>query len=208
VNPTTTRRALAVVLLVAAALYGCGRLPTSPLVEPVPAPAPADVAAPAPPASDPELLGLVSQLPQVVSQLLPPPPIVTPVLESLTAALPLDGSVGGVIRVGRFTVEVPAGAFDGVGVVEIVVPDTTRLLCRLHIAPDDKNHFEVPVRLTVGLEGVEHPERMGILWWNPALREWEPVESYVDPDGKTVRADLEHFSEYSVQEVIRSKAGW
>lgn len=186
-------RTLVVALAVAAAVHGCGRLPTAP--EAVPPAAP-QAAAPAPEPA-PTLIGVIS-----VAPLGPIAP------DTLETAVPLDGAFGGEVKLGRFTVAVPAGAFDGLGVVSIAVPDPTRLHCRLEITPESRNGFDVPVRLRIRLDGVAHPERMGILWWNPAMREWERVESRVDLATLTVEAELEHFSEYSVQEVDRAKGGW
>uniref|UniRef100_A0A832MLV6 ZU5 domain-containing protein n=1 Tax=Eiseniibacteriota bacterium TaxID=2212470 RepID=A0A832MLV6_UNCEI len=186
-------RSLAVALAVAAAALGCGRLPTAPDVVPPAAPqAAAPVAEPAP-----TLAGVVTVAPSG--------PIAPDTLE---AAAPLDGALGGEVKLGRFTVAVPAGAFDGLGVVSIAVPDPARLHCRLEITPESSNAFIVPVRLRIRLDGVAHPERMGILWWNPTMREWERIESRVDRETLTVEAELEHFSEYSVQEVDRAKGGW
>jgi hypothetical protein len=49
---------------------------------------------------------------------------------------------------------------------------------------------------------------MGILWWDPAAQAWVPIDCVVDPKAETIEADLEHFSRYSVQDVLTAKAGW
>jgi hypothetical protein len=120
----------------------------------------------------------------------------------------IAGLVGDALKAGRFRVDLPPGAFDGIAAVRIAVADTMLLHCRLDIAPLSKNHFLRPVTLRVSLAGVAHPERMGIVWRYGATGEWSVAESRFDPGTGVLTTELEHFSEYAVSEVFRNKAGW
>jgi len=139
-------------------------------------------------------------------------------LESLTLSLVgllvrtlnLVGSLGGTLTQGRWNVVVPPNAIQGTATVAIGVSSEASSDCQLEIMPATKNHFNVPVVLTVDCSSVPPDKLAGyvILWFNPATRRWVPVEgSKVDLVRKTVSAPLLHFSRYSVGPAD-GKAGW
>ena len=39
-------------------------------------------------------------------------------------------------------------------------------------------------------------EKIGVAYWNPSQKEWEPLESSVDSAGQVVKAAVRHFSQY------------
>jgi len=121
----------------------------------------------------------------------------------------VSGTVGGVVRAGRFTVAVPAGAFDGDGDISIDVPDSTALLVKLHIT-GVPNAFKVPVTLRVSYEAFDgdpstDPAYYKIFWYDDSTQRWQMLETAVDTKNKTVSTELEHFSTYGV---LEAKAGW
>jgi hypothetical protein len=184
---------------------GCSTLPTAPLV---PAPQSNDTEVSSD--SSPELLGgIVGGVGGIVGEVIPPviPPIGT-VLDTVIRSLPIHNGVGGAVENGKFLVTIPTGAIRGDAEVKVIVPDSTQLRCFLEITPPEANGFEIPVTLSINPVGQAHPERLGIAWFNPATREWEPVDSQFNPATGRVEAQLPHFSEYRVQEALRSKAGW
>jgi hypothetical protein len=63
----------------------------------------------------------------------------------------INGAQGGRVTVGRFTLDVPPGAFQGFATVLIAVPDPHRLQCSLDIVP--ARSFNAPVKLTVNASG-------------------------------------------------------
>ena len=181
-------------VLVLLALAGCSALPPAPRVQ---TGASADVsAAPAE--------GLLGGPPVT----LPPP---APPGDSVSdeVARVVDGAVGQVVRNGDVTLRVPPGAFAGAAEIHVRQPDPARLHCQLEILPAEKNHFDVPVTLEFDVSKSDEDVReLGIFWWDPAQQEWVPVDSYANPEKKTVSAQLPHFSEYKVDHVFKSKAGW
>lgn len=195
----------ALVLLGLMVLAGCSTMPTAPIV-----PAPGSNDAAVSNGSDPELLGgVIGGIVGGVGSIVPPviEPIRT-VTDTIIRSLPLEGGLGGALENGNIRITVPAGAVQGDVEVKIIVPDSTKLHCFLEITPATANGFDVPVLLSINAAGQPHFERLGIAWFNPATKEWEPIDSQADVTTGRVEALLPHFSEYRVQEVFRSKAGW
>jgi hypothetical protein len=94
--------------------------------------------------------------------------------------------------------------------VGIGVAAGTSPACQLEIVPATKNHFSVPVILTVDCRTVPGTQlaHYVIFWFDPATSTWVPVAgSHVDPVHKTVSAPLQHFSRYAVGPAD-GKAGW
>jgi len=122
----------------------------------------------------------------------------------------LPGVVGGVVAAGKVTVEVPAGAFDGMGMVKVTVLDSVTRHCRLEITPGGLNHFDVPVKLTFDCSDFTYDElrRSGVQWFNPVEQQWVQVDTYMDFTKGTVSARLEHFSEYKCEKPKPGKASW
>jgi hypothetical protein len=79
----------------------------------------------------------------------------------------------------------------------------------LSISPADKNHFSVPVTLTIDCRGISQAQlsTFVIAWRDPATGKWVPVSgSKVDLTTMTVSAPLQHFSQYAAGPP--SKFGW
>lgn len=181
------RSRLLLVFALAALIVGCAQLPSQPRVEP--ASSTANVTAPA---SD--LLGLVGGI----------------VKGLISITTNVVGEIGGVLTNGRWRVEIPAGAIDGNAVVRVGVAEPGSPECELEITPVSKNHFRVPVTLTIDCRNVSDSELRNyvIYWSDPVAKRWVEVPgSKVDLAHKTVSAPLSHFSTYSVGPK-GGKAGW
>ncbi|OGR52448.1 MAG: hypothetical protein A2049_08360 [Elusimicrobia bacterium GWA2_62_23] len=62
--------------------------------------------------------------------------------------------------------------------------------------------FDTPVTISLPYEaGEKAPERLAVAYWNDQKGEWEPLVSKLDKDGRFIRADVEHFSQYQVVEL-------
>jgi len=121
----------------------------------------------------------------------------------------VSGDHGGTLSVGRFTIQVPAGAYKGDATIGVSVPDQGVLQCNLSISPASANGFRVPVTLTTSYAGanVVDPNALVEVWFDESSGLWRPVlGTSVDPANKEVVAPLAHFSRYGV--VNEGKAGW
>ena len=137
-----------------------------------------------------------------------------PVFESVpgpSIALPLSGGAlisgaqGGRVTVGRFTVDVPPGAFQGTATILIAVPDSRRLQCTLDILPALEK-FDVPVKLTVDGSGgdVVDAKDWVLVTWDVKTRSWRKLPG-CGVSSSEVTGWLPHFSQWGV---VDSKAGW
>ena len=129
--------------------------------------------------------------------------------DSLEISTIITGIVGGELRNGVIDVKLPAGAIDGTAQISIRVNSLDSKRCELSIVPASANQFAKPVLLTVDCSGLSHLERYGILWLDESTGEWVDIGSTVDLNLSTITAELSHFSQYKVAEVLREgKAGW
>ncbi len=171
---------------------GCSQMPTAP--SPVQSPATQVTASPGGNAAQPgSLLGGLTS-------------IVNGLVKLVFKLLSIDGSIGGSLTNGRWSVNVPPGAIDGSASIGIGVADAGSSNCQLEIYPVTMNHFSVPVQLSVSCPTVSSAELQSyvILLYNPQTGTWAPVAgSKVDLASKTVSAPLQHFSTYRV-----GRAGW
>ncbi len=115
--------------------------------------------------------------------------------------VPIDGSTGGVARVGRFTVTVPAGAWSGMGTVSIQVPNPDVVQCELDVT-GVPNAFARLVTLEVDTRqtGASDP---GVVWFDPGTGKWYLLAASGSRESQTVT--LRHFSKYGC---VGGKAGW
>ncbi len=128
--------------------------------------------------------------------------------EPLSSSKDIDGDKGGSLTVGRFTVDVPRGAYTGSATITIGVADPSVLKCDLKVTPNSANGFSVPVTLTTdwSLTNVTDPTSLVEVWYDEAAGVWRQcLGSSVDLVKLTVFAPLSHFSTYGV---LESKAGW
>jgi len=115
----------------------------------------------------------------------------------------VNGVVGGVLKNGDWTVKIPAGAFSGVGVVTVTVPDPGVRSCELSIVPSLLNSFQVPVTLSCRLQSTAEVQGYEMEWWDPATRTWKTIPSTTSATTMSCDAPLPHFSTYRC-----GKAGW
>jgi hypothetical protein len=116
----------------------------------------------------------------------------------------VNGLVGGVLKNGDWTVKIPAGAFSGIGVVTITVPDPGVRSCDLNIVPSMLNSFRVPVTLSCRLQSTTEVATYGIQWWDPSAKTWKSLPSTTSATTMSCDATLPHFSTYR----CGGKAGW
>ena len=184
---TRLSRTLALGGLIVLAVLGCGQLPTTPRSP--------DFAAGDTLSTQPaSLIGSV----------------VDGSVGLIVRTLNLVGSVGGSLTNGRWTVVIPAGAVDGSASVALGVKTLDDPHCALQISPADKNHFSVPVTLTIDCRYVSSDvlSTYVIYWLDPSTGNWvEVAGSKVDLTRKTVSAPLQHFSQYAAGPA-GGKAGW
>ena len=137
---------------------------------------------------------------------------------ALTTSVKIDGSVGGRIVCGRYVATVPAGAFPGVGLITMTVPDSTLMLCDLTISPSDLNGFLEPIDLALHTTKTDAAiDSLDFYWWNPVKGDWTSMgcqtsttlDAVLQPELLAtdpvvgVRLELNHFSRY-----MAGKAGW
>jgi len=121
----------------------------------------------------------------------------------------IDGSVGGELHNGRFSLQVPKGAWEGTLTVTMTVPNPTVMRCDLTIDKPDQNHFKQPVVLCGMCNNVvsaNSADGMVFVCLNDMTGKWSPVAgSTTNANTGLVSASLQHFSQYGV---AQGKAGW
>ena len=174
--------ALALMALIAG--VGCSSLPTEPRPESGPPPAAADTSGTAGAKTLP-----ISTRPS-------------------TTTRTINGTLGGLVSAGNFTVVIPPLAVSGTVTVTVTQPDVTKPVVELEISPPSANGFLVPVTLIAdaGSMSTKTLAAAHISWLNPSTGKWEPMASQVDLASRTVICPLRHFSTYSVES--GGKAGW
>ena len=199
--------ALVALALVVGAGAGCGSMATAP----IPTASSAVAATPTDDAGAPPATNAMANPATTPNGLLSPiASIVDGLVGLLVRVLNLVGDLGGTLSNGRFRLDIPAHAISGNAKVALGVRSFSSPDCAIEILPQDKNHFDVPVTLTVDCRLVPRDRLAGyvILWYNPTTNAWVPVPgSTVDLTNKTVSAPLTHFSRYQVG-TNDGKAGW
>jgi hypothetical protein len=130
----------------------------------------------------------------------------------------VDGLVGGRLVCGRYVLSIPPGAFAGVGMVSMALPDSTLMLCNLTIAPAELNAFQLPVSLEIHTsETTADTDSLEIYWWDPGNSRWTAMgcqksnslqkalkdELLTSDPAVGAYVPLSHFSTYA-----SGKAGW
>ncbi len=115
----------------------------------------------------------------------------------------INGLLGGAIKNGDWTVKIPAGAFSGIGVITVTVPDASVRSCDLKIFPSLLNSFRVPVTLSCRSATTADAQTDVMMWWDPSAKEWKVIPSTANLTTLSRDAPLSHFSTYQC-----GKAGW
>ena len=129
-------------------------------------------------------------------------------ISSSTNSKDIDGSKGGSIDNGRFTLIVPPGAFTGIATVTILVPNPTVMQCQLTITPPEANHFAIPVQLVADCHDASqlNVSSLATLWYDELNQRWTLVNgSVISIPNSTITTPLMHFSYYGI---FDGKAGW
>ena len=123
----------------------------------------------------------------------------------------IDGARGGALSAGRFTLEVPAGAFDGQAEVGISVPGRDATWCELQIFPGASRGFSVPFTLKARVDDatVDVLPNLAVLTLNEHTGEWTPVPgTEVVWSAEKIEAPLSHFSIFMVGDPELGRSIW
>lgn len=107
---------------------------------------------------------------------------------------------GGVVSLGRFRLEIPAGALSEDTFIEISRPDPHLVMCELE---PHGIQFNLPVTLQIDYGGttVEDCEEsipaLGVYWFDEVSGDWQLVGDELDTVGDKIEAQLGHFSKYA-----------
>lgn len=123
----------------------------------------------------------------------------------LKTSLYVDGAVGGRVRVGRYSLEIPPGAYKGQGLITLSMPDSTVMVCDLSIQPATLSPFAEPLKLQADLSapGMNDASDCTTYWYDPVRMGWVSMSSKSQCSGTLITTALEHFSRYG-----SGKAGW
>jgi len=123
----------------------------------------------------------------------------------LISASVIDGSRGGTVRAGRFSVMLPPGAFSGLAGIAVSMSDSTVMICDLTITPASANKFKIPAQLTADLSspGLIDAAAFTTYWYDPAKAAWVNLFAKSTVNGTSITTTLDHFSRYAA-----GKAGW
>ena len=114
----------------------------------------------------------------------------------------MDGSWGGRLSTGRFTVTIPRGAYSGTATITMRMNSRAPQVVDLSITPGNLNNFKTPVTLTFNPTGLGITEPVTIYYYDPVTKKW--VDLGARPDSRGLPAVyLSHFSIYGA-----GKAGW
>jgi hypothetical protein len=128
----------------------------------------------------------------------------TPTTRIVSASAVIDGSRGGRVRAGRFSVTLPPGCFEGLAAVTVSMADSTVMICDLQISPPTANKFSKPAELSADLTGLSaDATTLTMYWYDPTRRTWVNLAAKSETSDTHVTASLEHFSTYGA-----GKAGW
>jgi hypothetical protein len=124
---------------------------------------------------------------------------------SLKSTMMVDGSRGGMLRAGRFSVKVLPGAFSGTATVTLSMPDSNLMICDLSISPASANRFKIPAQLTADFSSssITDVSTLTTYWYDPTHITWVNLSARSRTTGSVVTTALDHFSTYG-----SGKAGW
>lgn len=179
-----------------AALTGCGRTPTAPMLDSMTdngGPAVASVA------KAPQTNGLQPPYTQ-------PDPLDPARSESSGIVI---GKLGAVLRAGNVSLMIPKKAFNGRARVTLRVEDPSELNAQMEMSPADKNQFQVPVTVEFDAAACGKDVRgLHVVWLDPATSRWVEVPSVIDLETGKISAQLMKLSDCRAEFEGRLKSGW
>jgi hypothetical protein len=191
------------VAVAVAVISGCGRTPTSPLVD---APASSSLTKPAatstgiqptpgpvtPPTTDPN----------------PADAPDAPTATTVNSTTNVNGASGKSLALGHVRLVVPKHAYRGKADITITEPDPTRLEARLAITPADKARFQVPLTLIFDAAACgEDCRMMQVVRFDSAANAWVEIPSSVDAANGTLSASITQLGRFKA--VCEAKrVGW
>lgn len=191
------------VAVAVAVLSGCGRTPTSPLVD---SPAASSLTKPGaagaglqpspgpvtPPSTDP----VPSDAPDA------------PTATTVNSTTNVNGATGKSMALGHVRLLVPKHAYRGKADITITEPDPALLQAHIAITPPDKARFLVPLILTFDAAALgEDCRMMQIQQFDSASGTWVTISSTVDADNGTIWAPITKLGKFKA--VCEAKrVGW
>ena len=191
------------VAVAVAVISGCGRTPTSPLVD---SPASSSITKPG---------AAAASLQPTPGPVTPPPtdPVPAdapdaPTATTVNSTTSVNGAVGKSLALGHVRVVVPKHAWRGKADLTITEPDPARLEAHLAITPADKARFQQPLTLIFDAASCGEDSRMmKILHFDSSLNAWVEIESSVDAAGGTISASITKLGKFKA--VCEAKrVGW
>lgn len=118
----------------------------------------------------------------------------------VTVSAVIDGSRGGTVTNGRYSVWFAPGAFSGTQTITVTDTKSSDGSCML--GPDGLT-FSGTVILTIDIKGSGWESPFATIeWWNPTTATWVDLHGIYSADSGKVYTPLAHFSTY------RPRAGW
>jgi len=103
------------------------------------------------------------------------------------------GAAGGFVRMGAYSLEIPANAVSQETFIEMEQVNAGDW--PVELSPHGIQ-FNVPVTLRMHVQGALGAENLRMYWWNPDARHWEALQS--STEHRVVSAQLHHFSRYTI----------
>ena len=124
-----------------------------------------------------------------------------PVASLITSSTTLQSGKKGSLTLGRWQVDVPAGALAGDATITLGIPSLKSTGCEVTITPAELDPFGAPLTLTADCKGTSRSRLASyvILCYNPTTLVWEAVPgSTVDTRRKTTTVAIMHAGIYAV----------
>lgn len=191
------------VAVAVAVISGCGRTPTSPLVD-----SPASSSLTKPGAAGAGVQPTPGPVTPPTTDPVPADAPDAPTATTVNATTNVNGATGKSLSLGHVRLLVPKHAYRGKADITITEPDPARLEAHLTISPADKNRFFQPVVLTFDAAAVgEDCRMMQVLQFDSAKNAWVEIPSTVDELNGTISAPLLRLGKFKA--VCEAKrVGW
>ncbi len=191
------------VAVAVAVLTGCGRTPTSPLVD---SPAASSLTKPA--AAGASLQPTPGPITPPTTDPIPSDAPDAPTATTVNSTTNVNGATGKSLALGHVRLLVPKHAYRGKADITITEPDPARLEARIAISPADKARFLVPLILTFDAAACgEDCRMMEVLQFDSATNAWVQIPSSVDANNGTIWASITKLGKFKA--VCETKrVGW